>query len=87
VWPVVVVLLDEGVEECLKVVDHGRLVGLGAQPLLHGLLKPFDLALGRGVVGTPVLLDHVEAAEFGLQVVAAALAAGESGGEDPFRCR
>jgi hypothetical protein len=33
VRPVMVVLLDEGVEEGLEVVDRGRLLGLSARPL------------------------------------------------------
>jgi hypothetical protein len=85
VGPVVVVLLDECVEDGLEVVDGGRLLGLGAEPLLHGLLEPLDLALGLGVVGLRVLLDDPESAELGLEAVAGAgalAAPGQAGGED-----
>ena len=78
----VVVVVDEGVEQGLELGDGGGLVGLGAQPFLQGLLEPFDLAAGGGVVGAGVLLGDAEAAEFGLEAVAAAAAAGEAGGED-----
>jgi hypothetical protein len=47
----------------------------------HRLLEPFDLAAGGGVVGSRVLLDDAEPAQFGLEGVAAAGAAGEAGGE------
>jgi hypothetical protein len=57
-----VVLDGEGVQQGLEFGDGGRLVGLGAQPFLHGLLEPFDLALGLGVPGAAVLLVHAEAA-------------------------
>ena len=77
-----VVEQDEGAEHDLQLVVGGRLLGLGAQPLLHRLLEALDLAAGGGVVGAGVLLVDVEAAELGLQTVAAALAAGEAGGED-----
>ena len=79
---VVVVVVDEGVEQGLQLGDGGRLGGLGAQPLLHGLLESFDLAAGGGVVGAGVLLDDVQAAQLVLEAVAAAAAAGEPGGED-----
>ena len=65
----------------LELGDRGGLVGLGAQPRFQGLLEAFDLAAGGGVVGSGVLLDDAEAAQFGLEGVAAALAAGEAGGE------
>ncbi len=64
--------LGEGVEQGLELGDGGGLVGLGGEPLLHGLLEPFDLAAGGGVVGAGVLLDHAEAAQLGLEAVAAA---------------
>jgi hypothetical protein len=54
---------------------------LGAQPGLHGLLDAFDLAAGGGVVWPGVLLHYVHAAQFGLEAVAATLAAGQAGGE------
>jgi hypothetical protein len=44
-------------------------------------LEPFDLAAGGGVVGSGVLLVDAEPAQFGLEGVAAAFAAGEAGGE------
>ena len=80
--PAVVVLLDEGVDEGLQLVDRGRLDGLGAQPFLEGLLEAFDLAAGLGVVGAGVLLGDVPAAELGLEAVAAALTAGVPDGVD-----
>ena len=52
VGPSPVVLLGEGVRQGLEVGDGGGLVGLGAQPLLHGLLESFDLVLGLGAVLT-----------------------------------
>jgi hypothetical protein len=55
---------------------------LGAEPVLHGLLEPFDFPLGLGVVRFPVLLGDAEAAQFGFQGVAAAPAAREPGSED-----
>ena len=58
------------------------LVGLGAEPVLQGLLEPFDLAAGGGVVRAGVLLHDAEAAQFVLEAVASAAAAGEAGGED-----
>ena len=60
----VVVFVDELVEQCLELVDRGGLGRLGAEPLLEGLLEPFDFALGGGVVGSAVLLDDVQSAEF-----------------------
>jgi len=45
-------------------------------------LEAFDLAAGGGVSGAGVLLVDAEAAQFGLEAVAAAAAAGEAGGED-----
>ena len=78
-----VVLVGERVEQGLQLDDGAELDGLGGEPLLEGLLEAFDLAAGGGgVVGAGVLLGHAEASEFGLQGVAAALAAGKAGGED-----
>jgi hypothetical protein len=51
-----VVAGDEGVQEGLELGQVSRLGCLGGQPFLQGLLEPFDLALGLGVVGLPVLL-------------------------------
>src|SRR5512133_3981416 len=58
----VVVLVLEPVEQGLQVPDRGGLVGLGAQPGLHGLLEAFDLAAGGGVVRAGVLLGDAQAA-------------------------
>ena len=78
----VVVLVDEGIEKVLQLGDGGGLDGLGAEPLLQGLLESLDLAAGGGVVGSGVLLDHVEPSEFVLEGVASAAAAGEADGVD-----
>jgi hypothetical protein len=72
---------DEPLEQRLQGGQVGGLGGLGAQPVLHGLLEAFDLAAGGGVVGSGVLLHDVESAQLVLQGVAAALAAGKTGGE------
>ena len=56
--------------------------GWAASHFIEGLLEAFDLAAGGGVVGAGVLLGHAEASEFGLQGVAAALAAGKARGKD-----
>jgi hypothetical protein len=61
VWTLLVVDLGEGVEQGLQVGDRLRLVGLGPEPFLEGLLEAFDFAAGGGVVGSAVLLDDVEA--------------------------
>ena len=84
VGPVLVVLGAEAVEQGLQLGDGGGLVGLGAQPVLEGLLEAFDLAAGGGVVGSAVLLDDVPGAELLFEAVAAALAseAGEADGVD-----
>ena len=71
-----------GCEERLEFGDGLRLVALGRQPALERLLEPLDFPAGRGVVGPGVLLGDTEAAQLGLQAVAAAFAAGEAGGED-----
>ena len=63
------------VEQGLQLVDRGRLVGLGGQPVLHGLLEPLDLPAGPGVPGARVLLDHVPIVELLLEGVAATAAA------------
>ena len=55
---------------------------LRAEPLLEGLLEPFDLARGLRVVRLAVLLRDAPLAEFVLEVVAAGGAAEESDGED-----
>src|SRR5215472_1076387 len=82
VWSLLVVELDEGVEHRLQADEGVRLLRLSAQPLLHRLLEALDFAAGGGVVGAGVLLLDVEASQLGLQAVATALAARESGGED-----
>ena len=71
----------EGVEEGFGARAGCGLVGLGAEPVLHGLLEPFHFPLGLGVVRLAVLLFHAEAAQLGFQGVAAAPPAGEAGGE------
>jgi hypothetical protein len=78
----VVVVVDEVFEQCLELGDGGGLVGSGAEPAFEGLVEAFDFAAGGGVSGPGVLLVDAEAAEFGLEAVAAAAAAGEAGGED-----
>ena len=76
----VVVFIDEFIKQHLELLDRGRLDRLGSEPFLECLLKPFDFALGGWVVWFAVLLGGVEAAEFVLEAVAAALAsdAGEA---------
>ena len=58
-----------------------RAGGLGAEPVLHGLLEAFDFAAGGGVVGLGSFSGRVPVAELFLELVAAALAsvAGEAG--------
>jgi len=51
VRPAVVVLVPEGVELGLELGDGGRLVRLGGEPLLLGLVEAFDLAAGLGWFG------------------------------------
>jgi hypothetical protein len=51
VWAAGVVLDRELREQGLWLVDRCGLIGLGSQPLLHGRLEAFDLALCGGVVG------------------------------------
>ena len=84
-WSAVVVFVDEDVDQGLELGDGGRLVGLSAEPFLQGLLESFDFPAGGWVVGAGVLLDDVEAGEFGLEAVAgavSAVSAGEAGGVD-----
>jgi hypothetical protein len=80
VWPVLVVLGGEGVQEGLELVDGRWLGRLGGEPLLEGLLEPFGLAAGGRVTWPGVLLHDVEPAQLVLERVASAAAAGEPGG-------
>jgi hypothetical protein len=73
-WPVVVVGAPEPVEQRLQFVDRERLVGLGGQPVLEGLLEALHLAAGGGVAGSGVLLDHAPEPELVFESVAAAAA-------------
>ncbi len=77
-----VVGAGERVEQGLELGGRGGLRVLGAEPFLGRLLEPLDLALGLWMVRLAVFLGDAEAAELGFQAVAAALAAGEPGGED-----
>ena len=77
-----VVDLGEGVEQGLQLGEGSGLSGLGAEPLLEGLLEPLDLALGLGMVRLAVLLRDVELAELVLEVVTAGGATEEPDGED-----
>ena len=72
----------ESVEERLQLGEVGGLGSLGAQPVLQGLLKPLDFALGLRVVRLAVLLLDAQTAQFGFEAVAATLAAGEPRRED-----
>ena len=81
VGALVVVDVGEAVAEGLELLDGVGLVGLGVEPGLEGLLEALDLAAGGGVVGSRVLLHDLPAAQFGLEAVAAAAAAGQAGGE------
>jgi hypothetical protein len=74
-----VVDAGEGVEQVLELGEGDGLAGLGAEPVLHGLLEAFDLALGLGVVRLAVLLLDAQAAKLVLQGVAAAPTAGAGG--------
>ena len=73
VRPPVVVLVSEGVQQGLEFAGGGGLGALGGQPFFEGLLESLDFALGLGVVGFPVLLPDSEAAQLGLEAVAAPL--------------
>lgn len=75
VGPAVIALVEEAVDESLLLRDGGGLDALPDQPFLHGLLEPLYLSGGGRVVGPGVLLDDVEASQFGLQAVASAPAA------------
>ena len=56
--------------------------GWAASQRLEGLVEAFDFAAGGRVVRSRVLLDDTEAVEEVFEAVAAALAAGQAGGED-----
>ena len=76
VWAVVVVDLDETAEmKGLQLGDGGRL-GLGAEPSFEGLLEAFDFAAGGWMVRSRVLLDDVQADQFGFEGVTATTPAG-----------
>ena len=67
-------------QQLLEFVDRGR-GGVGGEPAFEGLVEAFDFAAGRRMVRSLVLLDDGEAVEEVFEPVAAALAAGQSGGE------
>ena len=73
VWSSVVVFVDERVELVLEFGDGVGLRVWAPKPFLEGLVEPFDLPAGGGVVGSGVLLFDLEAGEAGLEAVAAAL--------------
>lgn len=77
----VVVFVGEGVELGLE-LGQGCGSGLAGEPAFEGLVESFDFAAGGGVIGGGVDLAHAQAVQFGFVLVAAAFAAGESGGED-----
>lgn len=77
---VVVVATDEPVEECLELVEGGRL-GLRGEPAFECLLEAFELPADGGVVRSRVLLHDATAGKFGLEAVASATAASEPGRE------
>ena len=79
--PVVVVVVDEGVEQGLELADRRRLTGLCSEPLLHGLLEALDLPAGGRVVRSGVLLHDTESVQLGLEGVAAVRSSSQSGGE------
>ena len=74
---VLVVDGGEGVQQGLEPGKGQGLGWLGAEPVLHRLLEPLDLALGLGVVRLAVFLPDAETAQLVLEAVAAASAAGE----------
>jgi hypothetical protein len=76
----VVVVGDEGVELGLQRPD-GRRRGAGGEPVLQGLVEPFDLAAGLGVIGPGVPELHAELEEFCFErdPTGAAVGAGEHG--------
>ena len=78
----VVVDPGEGVEQGLELGEGGRLSGLARSQFFMVCWKRSALPWGLGVVRLAVLLLDAEAAQLVLQGVAAALAAGQAGGED-----
>lgn len=77
----VVVFVGEGVELGLE-LGQGCGSGLAGEPAFEGLVESFDFAAGGGVIGGGVDLAHAQTVQLGFVLVAAAFAAGESGGED-----
>ena len=73
-----VVDVCEGVELGLQLGQSSR-GWLCAEPLLHGLLKSLDFALGLRVVGFAILLGDAQDDELVFETV---VAVAESGGED-----
>ncbi len=65
---------------CSSVMFGGA--GLGGEPFFEGLVEAFDLATRGGVAQGGVDLGDAQAAQFVFEVVAAAFATGEAGGED-----
>lgn len=63
----------EGVEQGLQLGRGAGRKGLCAEPVLEGLLEAFGFPLGLRVAGRAVLLPDPQAAQLGLQPVAAAL--------------
>jgi len=82
VRPLVVADSGEAVQEGLELGEGGGLRGLGAEPVLEGLLESLHFPLRLGMAGAAVLLLHSEPSQISLEAVAAALAAGESCRED-----
>ena len=79
---VVVVLVDEGVEQGLQFGDGGRLAGWARSHFLRVCWNRSTLPQVVGWFGREFFWTMSEAAEFGLEVVAAAAAAGQADGVD-----
>jgi hypothetical protein len=77
VRPLGVVVAAEGVELGLQ-LPQGPGPGPGGEPLLEGLVEPFDLAAGLGVVGPGVPKPNPSTVQGDLQGHAA-VAAGAAG--------
>jgi hypothetical protein len=80
VGPAVVVFVGEGIELGLQFGDGGG-AGLAGEPFFECLMEAFNFPAGGGVVGGGVDLLYAQAVQFGFEAVAAAFAAGESGGK------